>query len=76
MFNFLNLEYDGDAKLTHEEFSNYLSLKNIPHINHVNIRKIKNHDILTGRYIFVKDDIGRIIPYERPIVMSLKQKSR
>lgn len=71
MKNFLNLEYDGKVKLTHEELNNYLTSKKMFHVNHINFNKIKKIDILNGTYILVRDDIGKIIPYQRPTI-SLK----
>ena len=71
MWNFLNLKYDGKLKLTHEEFSNYLIMKGKTHLTHANFKKIKKEDILNGTYILVRDDVGKIIPYERPINLSM-----
>ena len=71
MWNFLNLKYDGKLKLTHEEFSNYLIMKGKTHLKHDNFKKIKKEDILNGTYILVRDDVGKIIPYEMPINLSM-----
>ena len=41
MKNFLNLEYDGDQKLTHAEFNDYMTLKKRPHATRVSFDMIK-----------------------------------
>lgn len=66
MKNFLDLEYDGDQKLTHAEFNDYMTLKKRPHANRVSFDMIKNESILNGTYILVRDDVGKVIPYRRP----------
>ena len=66
MKNFLDLEYDGDQKLTHAEFNDYMTLKKRPHATRVSFDMIKNESILNGTYILVRDDIGKVIQYRRP----------
>ena len=79
MKNFLDLEYDGDQKLTHAEFNDYMTLKKRPHANRVSFDMIKNESILNGTYILVRDDVGKVIPYRRPsfdLVQVLAGKGR
>ncbi|MEE3343365.1 MAG: hypothetical protein VZS44_04665 [Bacilli bacterium] len=71
MDNFLRTPYTGKNKLTHKEMKFFLKekKKDIPKI--ISFRRIKQEDILRGKYLLVKDDVGKKIAYENPQKLDL-----
>lgn len=67
--NFVLVEYDEDKKLTHKYMHEFLSEKGYTIPTRAVYKKIKTSDILTGTFIFVKDEIGQVIPYQNPLLL-------
>lgn len=71
MINFIGKEYDGKEKLTHHVMAMYLCQKGLPSVSKVHFSSVRKNDILTGKYILVKDDNNQIFGYINPKKRSL-----
>ena len=71
MVNFIGKEYDGTEKLTHHVMEMYLYQKGLPRVSKVQFSSVRKNDILTGKYILVKDDNNQIFGYVNPKSRSL-----
>ena len=71
MSNYLNYPYTGKNKLTHKEMRIFLYEKKQKQPVSVDISIIKKEDILKGKYLFVKDNTEKIIPYKNPMNLAI-----
>ena len=69
---YLGVPYTGKEKLTHKVMASYLYSKSKKPPKRATMALVKKDCILTGRYIFVKDVAGQIIPYMNPRSINLK----
>ncbi len=63
--NYCRLRCNWKGKLTHKRMDEYLSLKG-KHISRGKIGVITKEEKLTGDYIYVRDETGKVIPYKNP----------
>lgn len=71
MVNYLDIIYNYNEKLTHKEMQLFLLEKGKVCPERISTKSIKNEDILTGKYILVKDEVNRIIAYQNPQSLEL-----
>ena len=69
---YLGLSYTGKERLTHKVMASYLYSKSKKPPKRATMALVKKDGILTGRYIFVKDIVGQVIPYMNPKYINLK----
>ena len=67
MANYLGVIYDGEYKLTHGEMNLFLFSKNISCPKRCTFQGIKMDDIISGKYLIVKDEANKVIPYFNPV---------
>lgn len=65
--NYYNLKCNWRGKLTHKRMLDYLFLKG-KSADKGRIGEITKEEKLTGQYIYVKDEIGQVIPYKNPML--------
>ena len=53
------------GKMTHKRMTEFLSMKG-KHVTRGKIGEITKEEKLTGKFIYVKDEVGKIIPYKNP----------
>lgn len=63
--NYCSLRCSWRGKMTHKRMTEFLSLKG-RHVIRGKIGEITKEEKLTGKFIYVKDEIGKIIPYKNP----------
>lgn len=66
MTNYVGKAYDGNEKLTHHVMAMYLCEKGLPFVSKVNFAAVTKENIMTGKYILVKDENNQILGYENP----------
>lgn len=72
MSNYVEVSYDKERKLTHNEMNLYLYEKGRKAVEYIRFKSIKSEDILLGNVLLVKDEIGKVIPYANPKINNLK----
>lgn len=75
MKTYLNVEYQGDLKLTHYEMNRYLMEKGYPLPIKVSLSKVNSKKINNGTYVLVREESkkkkkGKIISYQNPLTLS------
>ena len=68
--NYLLEEYDEERKLTHDYLNFYLYDKGLKIPNRVKFKEIKPLDILFSNVLLVKDETGKIIAYQNPLMFN------
>lgn len=68
--NFLLHSYGENKKLTHNYLNFYLNEKGISIPKRVKFSQIKPIDILFSNVILVKDENGKVIAYENPLLLN------
>ena len=63
--NYCSLRCSWRGKMTHKRMTEFLSLKG-RHVIRGKIGEITKEEKLTGKFIYVKDEVGKIIPYKNP----------
>ena len=63
--NYCSLRCSWRGKMTHKRMMEFLSMKG-RHIVRGKIGEITKEEKLTGKFIYVKAEIGKIIPYKNP----------
>ena len=63
--NYCHLRCGWKGKLTHKRMTEYLSLKG-RRVNRGIIGEITKEEKLNGEYIYVRDEVGQVIPYKNP----------
>lgn len=71
--NYCNLKCNWNGKLTHKRMNEYLSL-NGKHLTRGKIGTINREEKLIGKFIYVRDEVGQVIPYKNPNFGLLKLK--
>lgn len=66
MDNYVGKHYDGKEKLTHRVMSMYLHEKCLPRLLQMRISSVTTSDILTGRYLLVRDKNNQVLVYRNP----------
>ena len=81
--NYLNVKYKKQEKLTHKKMEKYLIEKNFPVPKKISFSKITNEDILTGKYLLVREEVkqkksqkdspkkAKICAYSNPIRLDI-----
>ena len=64
--NYYMLGYTWKETLTHDVLSQFLHQKGRRSVRLI-ISNIQKEDILTGECIFVRDEVGQVIPYKNPL---------
>lgn len=75
MRTYLNVEYNGDSRLTHYEMNRYLMEKGYKLPAKVSLSKVNNKKINNGTYVLVREESkkkkkGKIISYQNPLTLS------
>ena len=63
--NYCSLRCSWKGKMTHKRMIEFLSIKG-KHVTRGKFGEITKEEKLTGRFIYVKDETGKIIPYKNP----------
>ncbi len=63
-------KYDGGEISTHDELNYYLFVNGYNTPDRLSFRKVKKSDILSGKTILVKDEAGKVIPYNNPKIIN------
>lgn len=72
MTNYIGKEYDGNERLTHHVMGMYLYEKGLTMVKTVNFADVRKTDLLTGKYIVVRDENHQVLVYENPKNHSLE----
>ena len=71
MSNYLEVNYDKDYKLTHNEMNIFLYEKGKKEVDRIKFSSVKSDDIILGNVLLVKDEEGKVIPYINPKMIML-----
>lgn len=61
-----------DGKLTHDDMNLYLFDKKYRIPKRAKFNQIKKTDLLSGKILLIKDEIGKVIPYHNPRITNIE----
>ena len=72
--NYCSLTCNWKGKMTHKRMREFL-MENGKHVMRGIIGEITDEEKLTGKYLYVRDETGQIIPYKNPTMDIIRLKN-